>query len=234
MQSIKILAFDVFGTVVDWHRGVMRETQVLLPNIDANAFALAWRNGYAPAMAKVMSGQKPWTLIDDLHRQILDEILLEFGVTHLTQEQKIQFNKVWHRLPAWPDTVPGMLALKQQYVLSSLSNGNIALLTHMAKNAQLPWDCILSAENFNHYKPSPVTYLGVAKIFDVLPSQVLMVAAHQDDLLAAKNCGLKTAYIERPFEMGALHKKDVSDNGLNDFHAKDLIDLAVQLGVQSR
>ena len=150
MQSIKILAFDVFGTVVDWHTGVMRETQALLPAIDANAFALAWRNGYVPAMAKVMSGQKPWTLIDDLHRQILDDILLDFGVSHLSEEQKIQFNKVWHRLPAWSDTVQGMLALKQQYVFSSLSNGNIALLTHMAKNAQLPWDCILSAENFNY------------------------------------------------------------------------------------
>jgi 2-haloacid dehalogenase len=234
MQSIKILAFDVFGTVVDWHKGVMRETQALLPNIDANAFALAWRNGYAPAMEKVMSGQKPWTLIDDLHRQILDDILLEFGVKNLTESQKIQFNQVWHRLPAWPDTVAGMLQLKQQFVLSSLSNGNISLLTHMAKYAKLPWDCILSAENFHQYKPSPTTYLGVAKIFGVLPSQVLMVAAHQDDLLAAKNCGLKTAYIERPYEMGLQQKKDVSDNGLNDFHAKDLIDLAVQLGVQSR
>lgn len=233
MQEIKILAFDVFGTVVDWYSAVVAETHAMLSDVDADAFALAWRDGYAPAMEKVMTGEKPWTLIDDLHREILEQILQDFGVLHLSPEEKAHLNRVWHRLPAWPDTVSGMLLLKQQFVLTSLSNGNIALLTHMAKHANLPWDCILSAENFYQYKPSPATYLGVASIFQVLPQQVLMVAAHHDDLVAAKNCGLATAYIDRPFEMGAQRKKQLINQGEHDFYAKNLIDLAQQLGVQS-
>ena len=184
---------------------------------------------YMPAMQKVMSGQLGWTKIDDLHRMILDEILERFGVTHLQEEQKRHLNKAWHRLQAWPDTVAGLARLKSRYTICTLSNGNIGLLANMAKHAGLPWDCILSAEVFQKYKPDPATYLGVAQVFDVAPGEVMMVAAHQDDLAHARACGLKTAYIERPREHGPSQPKDVSPNAANTLHARDLVELAAVL-----
>jgi 2-haloacid dehalogenase len=225
-ESVKILAFDVFGTVVDWHGSVMREVRSMKLDVDPDKFALAWRAGYMPAMQKVMSGQLGWTLIDDLHRMILDDILDKFGVTHLSEAEKRHLNKVWHRLDAWPDAVTGLTRLKTRYTICTLSNGNIGLLTDMAKRAGLPWDCILSAEVFRKYKPDPATYLGVAKVFDVLPSEVMLVAAHQDDLAHARAAGLKTAYIERPLEFGPSQPKDVSANPQNTFHARDFNELA--------
>jgi 2-haloacid dehalogenase len=227
--SIKVLAFDVFGTVVDWHTSVAREIVALRPEVDGNAFALAWRAGYAPAMARVMAGELGWTLIDDLHRMILDDILEQFGIGDLSEAQKRQLNKVWHRLDAWPDSVEGLTRLKTRYTICTLSNGNIGLLTDMAKRAGLPWDCILSAEVFRKYKPDPATYLGVAKVFDVAPHEVMLVAAHQSDLAAARACGLRTAYIERPREFGPIQDKDVSPHPENTFHAADLIGLAEML-----
>jgi 2-haloacid dehalogenase len=230
MTHAPILAFDIFGTVVDWHGSITREVAALYPQVDADAFALAWRSGYQPAMQRVRSGELGWTLIDDLHRLILDDLLPRFGLTELTEAQKQHLNKVWHRLDPWPDTVAGLTRLKARHTICSLSNGNIGLLTNMAKRAGLPWDCVLSAEVFRAYKPDPATYLGVARVFDVAPDDVMLVAAHQDDLAAARACGLRTAYIERPLEFGAQHPKDVSPDAANTFHAKSLVHLAEQLG----
>jgi 2-haloacid dehalogenase len=229
-DRVKILAFDVFGTVVDWHRSLMQEVTLMDLPVDADKFALAWRSGYVPAMRKVMSGELGWTRIDELHRMILDEILEQFGVTHLQEEQKRHLNKAWHRLQAWPDTVAGLTRLKTRYTICTLSNGNIGLLTNMAKHAGLPWDCILSAEVFHKYKPDPATYLGVAQVFDVAPVEVMLVATHQDDLAHARACGLKTAYIERPLEWGPSRPKDDSPNAANTLHARDLVELAAVLG----
>ncbi|HRA63494.1 MAG TPA: haloacid dehalogenase type II, partial [Burkholderiaceae bacterium] len=174
-------------------------------------------------------GELGWTLIDDLHRMILDQILEEFGVRQLSEADKRQLNKAWHRLDPWPDAVKGLTRLKQQYLICSLSNGNIGLLTHMAKHGGLPWDCVLSAEVFKAYKPDPAVYLGVARVFDVAPAAVMLVAAHQDDLAAARACGLQTAYIERPAEFGADRLKDVSPDPANTLHARDFMDLADRL-----
>ena len=229
----KVLAFDVFGTVVDWHSSIAREVQALRPGVDAetaDAFALAWRAGYVPAMRRVMSGELGWTLIDDLHRLILDEILPTFGLKDLTEPQKQHLNLAWHRLDPWPDVVAGLMRLKSRFTICTLSNGNMGLLTNMAKRAALPWDCVLSAEVFRAYKPEPATYLGVAKVFNLLPADVMLVAAHQDDLAAARACGLQTAYIERPLEFGAARPKDVSPNPANTYHATDFLALATQLG----
>lgn len=225
-----ILVFDIFGTVVDWHGSIVREVQALHPQVDANAFALAWRTGYQPAMQRVRSGELGWTLIDDLHRLILDGLLPRFGLAHLGEAERRHLNRVWHRLDPWPDAVAGLTRLKARHTLCTLSNGNIGLLTNMAKRAGLPWDCILSAEVFRAYKPDPAVYLGAAKIFDLPPQQVMLVAAHQDDLAAARACGLATAYIERPLELGASQPKDVSPDAGNTWHARDLLDLARQLG----
>ncbi len=229
-QQVRVLAFDVFGTVVDWHGGIRREVALMVPGIDGAAFAMAWRAGYQPAMRRVMSGELGWTLIDDLHRMILDQVLVQFGVAHLTEAQKQHLNKAWHRLDPWADTVAGLQRLKNRYTICTLSNGNLGLLVNMAKRAGLPWDCILSAEVFRAYKPDPAAYRGVAKVFDLAPEQVMLVAAHHDDLAAARGCGLQTAYIERPWEFGAAQPKDVSADAANSLHARDFLDLADQMG----
>ena len=229
-NTVQVLAFDIFGTVVDWHGSIVRELQTLYPDVDADAFATAWRAGYAPAMAAVMRGEQPWTLIDVLHRQILETLLPRFGLAHLDEGARAHLNRVWHRLRPWPDSVDGLRLLKQRYILVTLSNGNIDLLTRMAKRAGLPWDAVLSAEVFRAYKPDPATYLGVARTFDVPPEAVMLVAAHHDDLAGARACGLRTAYIERPLEFGAARPKDVSPRADNDLHAASLTDLAQQLG----
>jgi len=230
-MSLQVLAFDVFGTVVDWHGSITEEVSQLNLNVDPLAFATAWRDGYKPAMARVRSGELPWTRIDDLHFMILEQVLLQFGVTILSETQKRDLNRVWHRLAAWPDAVLGLQQLKSKYTIVTLSNGNLGLLAKMAKNANLPWDLILSAEVFRHYKPDPETYLGVAATFDIAPEQVMLVATHKDDLLAAHKLGLKTAFVERPSEHGPNHlRQDMQPEAWTDFHAKDFLDLARQLG----
>jgi 2-haloacid dehalogenase len=226
----KVLAFDIFGTVVDWHGSIVREVQALHPHVDANAFALAWRAGYQPAMQRVRSGELGWTRIDELHRLILNELLPQFGLTHLSEPERIHLNRVWHRLDAWPDSVAGLTRLKQRFTICSLSNGNLGLLTNMAKRAGLPWDCVLSAEVFRAYKPDPAAYLGLVQVFDLSPHQVMLCAAHHDDLAAARACGLSTAYIERPLEFGASQIKDVSPQPGHLLHAHDLMALADLLG----
>ena len=230
LPTPRVLVFDIFGTVVDWHGSIVREVRQRFPQVDADAFALAWRAGYQPAMEAVRSGGRGFVKLDVLHREILDGILPRFGLEHLGEAERAELNRVWHRLAAWPDSVAGLTRLKARFTIASLSNGNIGLLTAMAKHAGLPWDCVLSAEVFRAYKPDPRTYLGVAEVFDVTPQVVMLVAAHQDDLAAARANGLQTAYIERPLEFGAAHVKDVSPDPANTLHARDLLHLAGQLG----
>ena len=226
----KVLAFDVFGTVVDWHGSIWREAEALIPGVDGNRFASAWRAGYKPAMDEVRSGQRGWTKIDDLHRIILDRVLKDFDIA-LDEQKRRTLNRAWHRLNPWPDTVEGMQRLKSRFMLTSLSNGNLGLLANMAKHAALPWDLILSAEVFHHYKPDPETYLGVADIFELQPDQVMLVAAHEDDLDAAKACGLQTAFIRREHEYGPDTLMKYGDLTRFTYSATNLNDLAAQLGV---
>ena len=235
MRKPKVLAFDVFGTVVNWHGSIAAEIERIQLPVDPNEFASAWRKGYQPAMAKVRSGELPWTKIDDLHRIILDQILNTFGLSSLSEDENYELNRIWHRLHPWPDTVEGLTLLKQQFTIVTLSNGNLGLLANMAKHASLPWDLILSAEVFRHYKPDPETYLGVANTFDLPPEDVMLVASHKDDLLAAHQCGLQTAFIERPFEFGPDHtRNDLHQETFTNYHAKNFIDLAQQLQQSSQ
>jgi len=228
-ERIKVIAFDVFGTVVDWHGSVSREVAAMNLDIDADKFALAWRAGYKPAMREVMDSGE-WVILDDLHRRILDRVLHDFALDALAEAERRQLNLVWRRLEPWPDAVEGLTRLKSKFIICSLSNGNIGLLTEMAKNAELPWDCILSAENFNKYKPHPDTYLGVANTFAAKPGEVMLAAAHHGDLEAARNCGLETAYIERPFEYGRDEPKSVAPWSANTLHATSILNLAELLG----
>ncbi len=225
----KVLAFDIFGTVVDWHHSIARAVTALGLPVDGGEFANAWRARYQPSMQRVRSGEIPWTKIDDLHRMNLDEVLDAYKITELDSAARDELNLVWHRLTPWPDSVAGLTALRRQFSLCTLSNGNLSLLSDMAKHAGLPWDLILSAEVFRHYKPAPETYLGVCEVFSIEPAEMLMVAAHKDDLRAAAACGCRTAFIARPLEFGALTNNDVTPESEFDFNAIDLTDLARQL-----
>lgn len=227
--KIRIIAFDVFGTVVDWHGSVAREIGGMDLGVDPGEFALAWRAGYQPAMAEVMASGE-WVILDVLHRRILDRVLSDLGLDAIDEATRRHLNRVWHRLDPWPDSVEGLARLKSKFLVSTLSNGNIGLLAEMAKRAGLPWDVILCAETFNKYKPHPDTYLGVARTFDLEPGQVMLAAAHHGDLEAARNCGLETAYIERPWEYGRDEPKNTAPWDANSLHARDIIHLAEQLG----
>ena len=233
-NNVKALTFDVFGTVVDWYGSIIREGQLLAAkkgyDVDWAAFTLSWRAGYGPAMNKVRSGEMPWTKIDDLHRMILDELVEEYGLTGMSEPELVHFNEAWHRLSPWPDTVSGLNKLKTKYVITTLSNGNVSLLTHMAKNGGLPWDAILSAELSGHYKPDPEAYLKAADLLSLKPEQVMMVAAHPGDLRAAARTGLKTAYVIRPLERGPGRPVNRNPDGEFDYTSEDFNDLARQLG----
>src|SRR5262245_48473182 len=175
LAPIKALTFDVFGTVVDWRTSIAREVETLARakglTIDAVRFADAWRGLYQPAMDRVRSGERPWTRLDDLHRESLDRLLVEFGVRGLGEDDIDHLNRAWHRLDPWPDAVPGLTRLRRRFVLATLSNGNVALMVNMARRAGLPWDAILGAEVARHYKPEPEAYLMTADFLGLRPEQ---------------------------------------------------------------
>ena len=233
MDDPKALVFDVFGTVVDWRSTIIREGEALGREkniyVDWGAFADAWRSRYAPSMDRVRRGEIPWTKLDDLHRASLEELLAEFGIEALSRAEKNHLNRVWHRLDPWPDAVEGLARLRQLYIIAPLSNGNVALLTNMARRAGLPWDLILSAELVRHYKPDPETYLMPPLLLDLEPEQVMMVAAHVYDLRSARNNGLRTAYVPRPLEFGPGVDAEPPDPAF-DLVAGDFVELADRLG----
>jgi 2-haloacid dehalogenase len=234
LEPVRALVFDTFGTVVDWRSSVADEVTALARRkgltVDAEAFADAWRAGYAPSMNRVRHGELPWTTLDRLHRLILDTLLPRFNLTGLTESEIDQLNRAWHRLRPWPDAVAGLTRLKAKYIIAPLSNGNISLMTNLAKFAGLPWDCILGAELARHYKPDREVYQSAADFLDLRPAEVMMVAAHSGDLRAAAQVGLKTAFVTRLREFGPNGKPDAAAATPVDISATDFNDLATQLG----
>jgi len=233
-SAIKAIVFDVFGTVVDWRGSISREVDELAKRkgvrVDGAHFADAWRAGYPPAMNRVRTGELPWTKLDLLHRMILEKILADFSWSGLSESEKASLTRAWHRLQPWPDAVPGLTRMKQRFIIAPLSNGNISLMTNMAKHAGLPWDCILGAELVQHYKPDPEVYRSAAEFLDLAPDEVMMVAAHLGDLKGAKGVGLRTAFVVRPFEYGPSGRPDLVADASADVSAEDFIDLATRLG----
>lgn len=234
LASVKALVFDTFGTVVDWRTSVTQEVQDLAKRkgltVDGAKFADAWRAGYGPSMNRVRSGELPWTRLDALHRMTLDRILVDFGITGLSEAETVALNRAWHRLRPWPDAVSGLTRLKKKFIIAPLSNGNIALMTDMAKHSGLPWDCILGAELVRHYKPDREVYQSAADFLDLKPAEVMMVAAHLGDLRGATAIGLKTGFVPRPLEYGPNGRADLKADPSVDISAKDFNDLAGQLG----
>lgn len=228
-DRIKVIGFDVFGTVVDWYGSVTREVAAQLPGVDAGAFVTEWRAGYYAIMGRVRRGELPFSRIDDLHRMLLDDLLARRAID-LDEATRVHLNRAWHRLDPWPDAVRGLQRLRARFMVCTLSNGNLGLLANMAKRAGLPWDLILSAEVFHHYKPDPQAYLGVGQVFDLPAAQTMLVAAHKEDLRAAAGNGMRTAFVTRPLEFGSGRTVDISRDAAFDFHATDFLDLASQLG----
>ncbi|MGH6629536.1 MAG: haloacid dehalogenase type II [Burkholderiales bacterium] len=233
-SGIRALVFDVFGTVVDWHGSVAREVRQLARSkglrVNAVKFAKAWRAGYRPAMDRVLRGEAPFEKIDVIHRAILEDVLKQFKISSLTEEEKAHLNLVWHRLKPWPDTVRGLKRLKSKFIVATLSNGNTSLLVNMAKHGGLPWDCVFSSDTFKLFKPDPGMYHGAAGMLDLKPEDVMMVAAHKPDLRAAAKCGLKTAFVKRPLEHGRGGTPDLASEPDFTINAESFLDLADQLG----
>ena len=238
LDDVRALVFDVFGTVVDWCSGVAREAAAFLArhgagHVDPTAFADAWRQRYSPAMEEIRSGRRPFTRLDVLHRENLEAIVPAFGIdpAGVPGAELDDLNLAWHRLDPWPDALAGLTRLKPRYIVAPLSNGNIILILDMAKRAGLPWDAILGAELVRAYKPMPEAYLGTADILGMRPDEICMVAAHNGDLAAARQCGMRTAFVVRPTEHGPGQTSDLHPQEPWDVVAEDFDDLARKLGV---
>ena len=235
VPEIDALLFDVFGTVVDWRSGVIRDGRALGEekdlDVDWAAFADAWREAYRPSMDRVREGDITWRNLDSLHRDSLETLLDRFDIEGLTEDEKTHLNRVWHRLDPWPDVIPGLARLRCDYLIAPLSNGHVRLLADIAKRARLPWDLILSAELAGHYKPDEEAYLRAVELLDLDPEQVMMVAAHERDLEASGELGMRTAYVHRPAEWGPFrsHEAEKPDESAHDIVADDVLDLAAQL-----
>lgn len=223
---MRAFIFDVFGTCVDWRTSVAREVSAVLPEIDALAFADAWRGEYQPAMERIRSGNRGYVALDDLHRENLDIVLSRFGADGLDREA---LNAAWEKLDPWPDVVPGLSSLKENAIIAPCSNGSIALMARLAKYGSLPWDCILGADVARDYKPKPDVYLASCAALRLSPSEVTMVAAHNDDLVAARTAGLRTAFVARPSEYGPDQTNDLTATSDWDVIANDFNDLAAQV-----
>ncbi len=229
-SSIEALVFDVFGTVVDWRTSITAEVSAVARATgvrgDWPAFADEWRRGYHDGMKRVNAGEWPWTPVDVIHRKRLDELLPRYGLGGLDEAARADLNKAWHRLRPWPDAVEGLSRLKRRYLIAPLSNGNVRLLTDMAKAARLPWDLVLSAELAGRYKPDPAAYLRACELLAAVPASVMMVAAHSSDLRAAAATGLRTGFVHRPTEYGPTKPSDTAAEGEFDVVATDFLDLA--------
>jgi 2-haloacid dehalogenase len=232
MGGVKAILFDTFGTVVDWRGSLIADLSAWAAarGIVADWAGLVdeWRAAYVPSMDRVRAGELPWTILDDLHRVSLEQLVARFAIQGLTESDLAHINRGWHRLRPWPDSVAGLTRLKARYVIAPLSNGNVALLVNMARSACLPWDFVCGADLFGRYKPAPETYLGAARLLGLAPAEVMMAAAHNGDLRAARACGLKTAFFPRPTEYGPRQVR--GPEGDWDVVAADIVDLAVRMG----
>jgi 2-haloacid dehalogenase len=233
----KALAFDVFGTVVDWRTSITRESAAFLAaigrsDVDAAAFADTWRSQYIAAMVGMHKSGRAFVVLDVLHREMLEAALRERDIDPAGLDEGLlaDWNRAWHRLDPWPDTVEGLTRLKARLPIVTLSNGNVSLLLAMARRAGLPWDAILGAEVSGAYKPDRQAYLRTAEVLGIAPGELCLVAAHHGDLAAARACELLTAYVDRPDEYGGAPAPDAHYAQTWEWSAASLTDLAEQMG----
>jgi 2-haloacid dehalogenase len=234
LGDVRALTFDVFGTCVDWRSGIAAEARRLgaLAGVDADweRLADAWRALYMPFMDRVRRGELPWTNFDRLHRLSLDQVLRDAGAEGLDAAAREDLTSAWELLPPWPDAAPGLARLARRFAVTTLSNGNRSQQAALIRFAGLPFQRLISAEDFHHYKPDPEVYLGAAAVLGLKPSEVMMVAAHKGDLRAAQTAGLRAAFVERPLEKGPGGGADLLPDPHSDVQATNFLDLAEKLG----
>jgi 2-haloacid dehalogenase len=234
IAGLRALLFDTFGTVVDWRTSLIAAFRGFAADrgldFDCTAFVDEWKTAYRPGMDAVRSGKAPWTTVEAIYRRALEEMLPRYGLERLTEDEKLRLLRTWHRLKPWPDAVTGLTRLKQRYIISPLSNGDVACLVGIARNAGLPWDLVLCAEVFRHYKPDPEVYLGAVELLDCRPEEVMLVAAHNYDLRAARAHGMLTAFVARPTEYGPGQTSDLAPEEDWDVVGRDFNELAANLG----
>lgn len=234
VSRVRGLLFDVFGTVVDWRTGVASQVEAQMAQwdleIDAEAFADAWRARYQPSMEPIRAGKRAYVRLDVLHRENLDWVLDAFGLgAALDEAQRDIITGVWERLPPWPDCQTGLAHLKAHHILAPCSNGSIGLMARLARFGGLSWDAILGADLARNYKPRPEVYQVSVEHLGLEPDEVIMVAAHNDDLAAAQKLGLGTAFVCRPREYGPRQSTDLEPTGDWDLVVEDLSELARRL-----
>ena len=231
--GIKAMTFDVFGTVVDWRSSIIEQFRALGDNkgisVPWDAFVDDWKSGYRPGMDAVNAGNIPWTNVDGIYRKKLDALLVEYDISGLSESEKVFLNRTWHRLNPWPDAAAGLNRLKKHYILSTLSNADVACLVNMARHGGLAWDCVLCAEIFQRYKPDPEVYLGAIRLLGCRPEEVMMVAAHNYDLRHARSHGMRTAFVPRPLEYGPGQTSDLEPDADWDIVAGDFQELAAAM-----
>jgi len=238
-HRVQAVLFDVFGTLVDWRAGVTRALQAFAEcrglTIDAESLALQWRAKYRPAIEVVSSGEREYTLLDQLHLENLLEVFEENGIDtyHIPPASLTWLNQSWQRLDAWPDTVEGLRMFRQTFIVGALSNGNMSLLTQLARHAALPLDALVGSDIVRAYKPDPAAYLRAAQLLDISPESILLCAAHNYDLHAAQAVGYRTAFICRPTEYGTGQVSDLGPTGEWDITTSSVIDVALALGSES-
>ena len=233
-KEVRALTCDTYGTIVDWRGSILDELhafgQARGLNLDWETFLSEWKSCYRVGMEKVNAGEWPWTTIDTIYRRRLDELLRTYGIAGVTEQEVEHLNRVWWRLRPWPDSVAGLTRLRTRYIITPLSNASFAGMVHLARFAGLPWDCVLTAENARRYKPAPEVYLTAIELLGVAPGEVMMVAAHNYDLAAARAHGMRTAFIPRPAEYGPGQTSDLAPESDWDVVARDMEDLAYSLG----
>ena len=230
---VKAILFDVFGTTVDWRSSIIAELEKFGDDsglsADWPAMADRWRAGFRELQGRIARGERDWITMDQIHREVLDGLLLDLGATDSHEERVSHLNRAWHRLKPWPDTVEGLTLMKRDHIIGTLSNGNLSLLASLAKHGGLPWDCVLSTAMFGTYKPNPEVYLGAVRMLDAEPGDVMMVAAHAYDVDGARNACLRTAYVFRPDEFGPGNGEDPGDTSRFDIVASNFVELAERL-----
>lgn len=234
LANVKSLVFDVFGTVVDWRNSVIFELSDFFAKRGFEAdwpdFVDQWKACYRPGMDEVVRGDRPWRSVHDIYRETLERLLFDFGAPTLDEKETDFVTDAWYRLDPWPDALPGLTRLKSKYALSTLSNADFAGMVAMSKRAGLPWDCVITADVVQAYKPDPKAYLTGIRLLGGDPAAVMLVAAHNYDLAEAQSHGMRTAFIPRTNEYGPAQTTDLKPMGDWDLVAEDLEDLAAKLG----
>ncbi len=233
-DAVEVLLFDVFGTVMDWRTSLQKWFQRFgrEHNLQADWVELVddWRAAYQPSLARVRQGERPYVTLDVLHRESLDLLLARYGLSGVSESDRRRMARAWRCLDPWPDTVAGLTRLKRKYVIGTLSNGGLGLLVDLAKFAGLPWDVVLSADLFQHYKPDAAVYRGAPALLARPPSALMLVAAHNYDLAAARSHGYRTAFVARPTEYGPRQKADSAPKDAWDYVVTSLEELAEKMG----